>query len=483
MPPQHLPLLNFMFFPDWRSFEDTVQGGYTEATDAQLSEPESFQSGKGDNSRDALALSDPDEASTQEVQKRKRKKRRARTSGRPSRLSFLKIALKGRRWNPAPADSLPVLENLRWRKLPFTEADGVCCPVRFTLDGHVFTPSHQDAFRGSYGSVWRFTAGSDGVPDLAVKCVLQRRQRSPTVDAKNEARLHHHAYNASPKNICPILAANVVRIQGALEHEMVVIAMMWMDSGDLRSYVKGDVSLGALRCVLCTIGTTLAELHSQNIVHGDVKVSNVLVDRVEGARCPKVMLADFGLTGTSKAPVHVGSTSYMGPETVAYVHSSDHYCDHSFHKVLQLCQTLLPRLHATELAWSQPALGATYDAQLHQHAFSMLASRAAQIYMARDCYSFGILIACVMCRNSGSTSFLLQLQGLPPDTTRDAENKAKLRGHRLDRKILMDVLQRHQLSLNVCHETADVVLSLTNPDIEQRWTVQQALANSRFFNA
>ena len=78
--------------------------------------------------------------------------------------------------------------------------------------------------------------------------------------------------------------------------------------------------IGTLRRVLRSVGHSLVDLHTRGIVHGDIKVSNVLLEAVmRPGAFPSPMLADFGLSGTLDMPVHVGTTSYMGAETVAFV--------------------------------------------------------------------------------------------------------------------------------------------------------------------
>jgi len=73
---------------------------------------------------------------------------------------------------------------------------------------------------------------------------------------------------------------------------------------------------------------SLVYLHGKGIVHGDIKLENLLIHRFQGEKVPIVKLCDFGLSRavdpkTKKflMTVPVGSVSYMAPEikTNAYV--------------------------------------------------------------------------------------------------------------------------------------------------------------------
>lgn len=65
--------------------------------------------------------------------------------------------------------------------------------------------------------------------------------------------------------------------------------------------------------VLQEIGWALAAAHAAGVLHRDVTLANVLVERATG----RAMLADFGLaepTGADQAPQLVGTAEYLAPE-------------------------------------------------------------------------------------------------------------------------------------------------------------------------
>ncbi|KAJ7062347.1 kinase-like domain-containing protein, partial [Mycena amicta] len=87
----------------------------------------------------------------------------------------------------------------------------------------------------------------------------------------------------------------------------------WMQNGTVINYLKGFH--GANRRVIREIAQGLAFLHDQNVVHGDLRGSNILVDDA-GHAC----LTDFGLTVLSDATTQThhgaGSVRWMAPETL-----------------------------------------------------------------------------------------------------------------------------------------------------------------------
>ncbi|KAF9230520.1 kinase-like domain-containing protein [Melanogaster broomeanus] len=66
---------------------------------------------------------------------------------------------------------------------------------------------------------------------------------------------------------------------------------MWMPNGTLNSYIKKFGTELAMGNQLQLVSKLLETVHSQNIVHGDLHPSNVLLDGEHNAR-----LTDFGLT-------------------------------------------------------------------------------------------------------------------------------------------------------------------------------------------
>ncbi|KAJ7083618.1 kinase-like domain-containing protein, partial [Mycena belliarum] len=93
----------------------------------------------------------------------------------------------------------------------------------------------------------------------------------------------------------------------------------WMSNGTIMKYLKKfprtpiDIMVGS--CLL-EIAQGLQYLHSQCIVHGDIRGTNILVDDDGHPR-----LADFGLStyadATVKSSTRTGSTRWMAPELLS----------------------------------------------------------------------------------------------------------------------------------------------------------------------
>lgn len=68
----------------------------------------------------------------------------------------------------------------------------------------------------------------------------------------------------------------------------------------LDSYVRGDykgsVIITDVRAILKQITAGVGHLHSLQIVHGDLKPTNILVSQKVGEMTPHIKVADFGLS-------------------------------------------------------------------------------------------------------------------------------------------------------------------------------------------
>lgn len=109
---------------------------------------------------------------------------------------------------------------------------------------------------------------------------------------------------------------------------VVWFALDFMDGGDLQSLIEHRRRSGELppeaafiRRVVSAIGSALRYIHSQGVLHRDVKSSNVLLSRdVSGSGVTEIKLADFGISKllefTVQAHTVVGTPPYMSPELV-----------------------------------------------------------------------------------------------------------------------------------------------------------------------
>ncbi|TFK48858.1 hypothetical protein OE88DRAFT_1737617 [Heliocybe sulcata] len=97
------------------------------------------------------------------------------------------------------------------------------------------------------------------------------------------------------------------------------IVSPWMESGDILKYLRKNTCVAAdIHRLLEEISEGLFYLHNENIVHGDLRGNNILIDD-EG----HVRLADFGLSvlaeatkGAYSESTGAGSTRWLAPELI-----------------------------------------------------------------------------------------------------------------------------------------------------------------------
>ncbi|KAF9259325.1 kinase-like protein, partial [Marasmius fiardii PR-910] len=113
-------------------------------------------------------------------------------------------------------------------------------------------------------------------------------------------------------NLLPFLGVTTVLLTGK-----VALVSPWMVNGPITNFLKLKPRHDRLK-VLLEIIAGITYLHSHNIVHGDIKGANVLVD--EYGQC---YLGDFGLAITSFTTILLnsttsgivkGTTRWMAPE-------------------------------------------------------------------------------------------------------------------------------------------------------------------------
>ena len=168
--------------------------------------------------------------------------------------------------------------------------------------------------RGSYGDVWMADVidGSDLPAQVAIKIYQQPQQNRATQLLLKEAEIARYFDER-----------HLVQVYGAERIDGLVV--MWME------YVDGDsllarlgpedapkpVSLDDAMSWLHNISEALAYLHSQDppCIHGDLKLDNVLLDKVHGAR-----LVDFGQSRFIEdrfVPTDgTGALPYLAPEVM-----------------------------------------------------------------------------------------------------------------------------------------------------------------------
>ena len=172
--------------------------------------------------------------------------------------------------------------------------------------------------RGAFGVVYR--AHHVERPDVvvALKVVdnrgnLDRLLLEPAL----LSRLHH---------------PNIVRLEDYfVQGDRLVLALEYIDGDDLKTCLdRGDVfDQSEVRKLLVQLAGALAHAHANNIIHRDLKLSNILVTR--GADGLRFVLTDFGIGQQSEGiqlEKHTGGTYYfMAPEQLSGFHEAGEPAD------------------------------------------------------------------------------------------------------------------------------------------------------------
>ncbi|KAF9789442.1 kinase-like domain-containing protein [Thelephora terrestris] len=166
---------------------------------------------------------------------------------------------------------------------------GAILPTSYTLSSNLdIDPLAFNA--GGFGDVHK------GTLDGSLVCVKRVRQYSQQDQAMftkafcREAVMWRHLKHP---HIVPLLGTTTEPLQ---------LISVWMPGGELLSYLKDS---NANRLVLLSeVAEGLCYLHSRNVIHGDLKGPNILVDHVGHAR-----ITDFGIARITQSLDSIRSAS------------------------------------------------------------------------------------------------------------------------------------------------------------------------------
>lgn len=120
---------------------------------------------------------------------------------------------------------------------------------------------------------------------------------------------------------------NVVAVYEAVQTELGVgIAMQLVDGQSMRVWLQDAPVRAARLAVLLDAARGLAAIHARGLVHGDVKLDNILVARESGRTVARI--SDFGLAADVAQPTRGGSPGYLAPERLEgrpASHAADQY--------------------------------------------------------------------------------------------------------------------------------------------------------------
>jgi serine/threonine-protein kinase len=164
--------------------------------------------------------------------------------------------------------------------------------------------------KGGMGEVWEAERNGDGVR-VAVKRILETARRK-SVD--NLLRFRKQA-----EVLAGLSHENVVRVFDYIESDDdYYIVMELVPGDDLEEYLRKNGPLSVPRFLEASIllAETIAFIHKNGVLHGDIKPGNIIVFEENGRL--RIKLLDFGmphlLALQPSGPHAIGSFSYMSPE-------------------------------------------------------------------------------------------------------------------------------------------------------------------------
>jgi hypothetical protein len=162
--------------------------------------------------------------------------------------------------------------------------------------------------RGGMGEVWKARDEETGEV-VALKVLRQALEGDPSFERRFQGELSMARR---------IESAHVVRVLGCGERQGAPwVAFELVDGSTLQSLMirHGPYGWAEARGILLQLAEGLADAHAAGVIHGDLKPSNVLVDRQGTCK-----LADFGvaraadLARADDATRVLGSPAYLAPE-------------------------------------------------------------------------------------------------------------------------------------------------------------------------
>jgi eukaryotic-like serine/threonine-protein kinase len=149
--------------------------------------------------------------------------------------------------------------------------------------------------------------------DVAIKVIRQEE-----VIPSNLERVRKR-FEREARALAKLNHPNIVKVIDYGEYEnSPYLVMEYVPGGSLEEHINGQYAADEAASLLLPVAQALAYAHAKDMVHRDVKPSNILVNE-----SGELMLSDFGiarilesqgqtkLTGTS---VGIGTPEYMAPE-------------------------------------------------------------------------------------------------------------------------------------------------------------------------
>ncbi|KAJ8077777.1 hypothetical protein PM082_002210 [Marasmius tenuissimus] len=175
------------------------------------------------------------------------------------------------------------------------------CPTCFVIEN--VEKQGRRVGGGGFGDVWKGKIGEDIVCLKVVKGYFGDDLEKLTKDYMREAIVWKHL---SHPNLLPFLGMYYLDEN----REDLCLVSPWMDKGDLHRYLKETPREDVDHLSMAyDVAAGLSYLHSQNVVHGDLKGVNVLV-KADGSAC----IGDFGLSRIAENHTTQHSASTTRPK-------------------------------------------------------------------------------------------------------------------------------------------------------------------------
>jgi len=160
--------------------------------------------------------------------------------------------------------------------------------------------------RGSSGVVHRARDLREG-RDVAAKVLCGGDPEAVVRFVHEATRRVQHPHVAAP-------------LGWAAEDDTVLIVMELARGGSLRDLLasQGPLPPSTVGLLLGQLLDALVAVHAHDLVHGDVKPANLLLERAPPAR-PRLLLADFGVATSPHRPASgiAGTPAFLPPERLA----------------------------------------------------------------------------------------------------------------------------------------------------------------------
>lgn len=205
---------------------------------------------------------------------------------------------------------------------------------------------------GRYKILKLLGSGAMGVVYQAVDPVIDRVVAIKTINLKlsrEDMREYEARFNQEIKAAGKLNHPNIVTIYDVGKTEQFAyMAMEFMDGDELKTLLQDEKPLDLLKAIDMTaqVADGLAFAHSRDIIHRDVKPSNIMVAETEDGMVAKIM--DFGIARMPTSSVKtstgmiLGSPRYMSPEQVVGHALGPHTDIFSLGVVLQEALTGVP---------------------------------------------------------------------------------------------------------------------------------------------